>query len=128
MKKKSIYEMVQDVKHIEQEELINALKLHGDNVDNGFEIHFEHDNPIIAVSGEDNPYDAVIMAVRVDKDDNITLLGDDKECRGYEHDIDVDDVFAGHLEFVTDVIVVSYNKLKNVNVDDEIDRLETITK
>ena len=69
---KSIYEMCQEVKHLEQEELIQALKKYGDKVDNGFEILFEDDWPIIAVSGEESPYDAVITSVRVDSNNDIT--------------------------------------------------------
>lgn len=110
MAKKSVYEMVQDVKHVEQKDLIQALKLHGDKVDDGFEILFEGERPIIAVSGEESPYDAVITAVRVDSNDDITLLGYDKTYCDESHDIYVDDVFAGHLEFVTDSIYSYFKK------------------
>jgi hypothetical protein len=100
----NIYEKIQEIKKIEQNELIQALKLHGDNVDEGFEIHFEHDNPIIASYGSEDPYDAVIMAVRVDKNDTITILAEDKNYRGESHDLYVDDIFAGQLSYVTDEI------------------------
>lgn len=110
MEKKSVYEMVQNVKRIEQEELIKALKLHGDKEDNGFEIHFECENPIIAAYGMESPFDVVILAVRVDENDNLTILGDDKDYRGNEQEIDVDDVFAGQLEFITDTIYSYYSK------------------
>lgn len=106
--KKSIYEMCQDIKHLEQKELIEALKKHGDNVDNGFEILFEGERPIIAVSGEESPYDAIITAVRVDANDDITLLGYDKTYCDDSHEIYVDDVYCGHLEFVTNLIISCY--------------------
>ena len=82
--------------------LIEALKLHGNKIKNGYEYHF-NEQPIIAVSGEETPYDAVINSVNVE-DGVITLIAEDKEYRGDEHEIDVDNVFAGHLEFVTDAI------------------------
>ena len=103
-----MYEIVQNAKKIEQKELIQALKLHGDKVDDGFEIHFEHDYPIIACYGSEDPYDAVIMAVRVDKNDNITILAEDKNYRGETHDLYVDDIFAGQLSYVTDEIIANY--------------------
>lgn len=106
--KKSIYEMCQEIKHLEQEELIQALKKYGDKVDNGFEVLFEGERPIIAVSGEESPHDAIIIAVRVDSDGDITLLGYDKTYCDDSHDIDVNDVFCGHLEFVT-TYILPYN-------------------
>lgn len=100
--------MCQEIKHLEQEELIQALKKYGDKVDNGFEILFEGERPIIAVSGEESPYDAIITAVRVDSNNDITLLGYDKTYCDDSHDIDVNDVFCGHLEFVT-TYILPYN-------------------
>lgn len=107
-KRKSVYDKVQEIKKIEQSELIKALKLHGDKEDNGFEIHFECENPIIAAYGSESPFDVVILAVRVDEKDNITILGDDKDYRGNEQEINVDDIFAGQLEFITDAIYSYY--------------------
>ena len=31
----------------------------------------------------------------------VTLIVDEKENRGYEHEIEPDKVFAGHLDFIT---------------------------
>ena len=100
--------MCQEIKHLEQEGLIQALKKYGNKVDNGFEVLFEDEWPIIAVSGEESPYDAVITSVRVDSVGDITLLGYDKTYCADSHDIDVNDVFCGHLEFVT-TYILPYN-------------------
>ena len=96
----TIYDSVQEVKHREQEELATALRLHGDMVDDGYEWHFEGECPIVAAYDYDEPCDVVILAVRVDKDGNITIIGDEKNDRGNEHEIMADDIFAGHIDFI----------------------------
>ena len=100
----SIYESVQEVKNREQEELRQALSLYDDKVDGGYEYHFEDECPIIAVYDWDEPCDVVILATKVEGDGDVTLIGDKKNDRGNEHEIDVDEVFAGHLDFVTSSI------------------------
>lgn len=97
----SIYQSVQEVKHREQDELVAALRQHGQCVDNGYEWHFESDQPIVAAYLYDEPCDVVVMAVRVDEDGAITLIVEDKNNRGIEHEIAARSVFAGHLEYVT---------------------------
>ena len=96
----SIYESVQEIKHREQEELKAALRLHGDKVDDGYEWHFEGECPIVAAYDYDEPCDVVILSVRVDKDGYFTIIGDEKNDRGNEHEIDIDEIFAGHLDFI----------------------------
>ena len=44
----SIYDSVQEVKHREQEELAEKLRLRGEKVDDGYEWHFEGECPIVA--------------------------------------------------------------------------------
>ncbi len=100
----SIYDSVQEVKNREQDELRQTLRLYGDKVDGGYEYHFEGECPIIAAYDWDEPCDVVILAVKVDEDGDITLIGDEKNDRGNEHEIEVDEVFAGHLDFVTSSI------------------------
>ena len=39
--------------------------------------------------------------VRVDKDGNLTIIGDEKNDRGNEHEIEADDIFAGHMDYIT---------------------------
>ena len=62
----SIYDSVQEVKHREQEELAEKLRLRGEKVDDGYE----------------------------------WVIGDEKNDRGNEHEIDVDEIFAGHIDFI----------------------------
>jgi hypothetical protein len=100
----SIYESVQEVKKREQEELAAALRLHGEKVDEGYEWHFEGECPIVAAYDWDEPCDVVILAAKVDKDGGITIIGDEKNDRGNEHEIDVDEIFAGHVDYITAAI------------------------
>ena len=96
----SIYDSVQEVKHREQEELAEKLRLRGEKVDDGYEWHFEGECPIVAAYDYDEPCDVVILSVRVDKDGYFTIIGDEKNDRGNEHEIDIDEIFAGHLDFI----------------------------
>ena len=66
----------------------------------GEEWHFEGECPIVAAYDYDEPCDVVILSVRVDKDGYFTIIGDEKNDRGNEHEIDVDEIFAGHLDFL----------------------------
>ena len=97
----SIYDSVQEVKHREQEELAEALRLHGDKVDDGYEWHFEGECPIVAAYDYEEPCDVVILAVKVDNEGYFTIIGDEKNDRGNEHEIEIDEIFAGHVDFIT---------------------------
>ena len=92
---------MQEVKHREQEELAEALRLHGDKVDDGYEWHFEGECPIVAAYDYDEPCDVVILAVKVDNEGNFTIIGDEKNDRDNEHEIEIDEIFAGHVDFIT---------------------------
>jgi len=48
----------------------------------------------------DEPCDVVILAVKVDNDGYFTIIGDEKNDRGNEHEIEVDEIFAGHLDYL----------------------------
>lgn len=88
---------------------MKAIKKYGNKVEDGFEIEFDNDKPIIAVYHNYMPIDAIITSVKVDKDDYVTLLG--RDIDGWnESIINTEDVFAGQLEFVTDTI---YSKNSN---------------
>lgn len=100
----SVYESVEEIKNREQKELIAALRQHGEKIGDGFEYHFMGDYPIIASYDGDEPCDVVIYAAKADEYNRITLIGDDNNYRGNKHEIDADDVFAGHLEYVTESI------------------------
>lgn len=104
LKNFSVYDSVQEVKHREQEELAAALKHHGEKVDDGYEWHFEDECPIVAAYDYDEPCDVVILSVRVNKDGGLTIIGDEKNDRGNEHEIEADDIFAGHMDFITSEI------------------------
>ena len=96
----SIYDSVQEVKHREQKELAETLRLRGEKVDYGYEWHFEGECPIVAAYDYDEPCDVVILSVRVDNDGYFTIIGDEKNDRGNEHEIEVDEIFAGHIDFI----------------------------
>ena len=96
----SIYDSVQEVKHREQEELAEALRQHGEKVDDGYEWHFEGNCPIVAAYDYDEPCDVAILSVKVDNEGYFTIIGDEKNDRGNEHEIEVDEVFPGHLDFI----------------------------
>lgn len=99
-----IYDSVQEVKKREHEELVKALRLHGKEVDGGYEFHFEDECPIIAAYSWDEPCDVVVLAAKVDEDGDITLIVDEKNDRGNEHELDPDEAFAGHLDYVIDAV------------------------
>lgn len=104
LKNFSIYDSVQEVKYREQKELVSAVRQYGEKIDDGYEWHFEGDCPIVAAYDYDEPCDVVILAVRVSNDGRITIIGDEKNDRGNEHEIDADDIFAGHIDFITSEI------------------------
>ena len=101
----SIYDSVQEVKHREQEELAETLRLHGEKVDDGHEWHFEGECPIVAAYDYDEPYDVVILSARVNKDGGLTIKGDEKNDQGNEHEIEADDIFAGQLSYLKSYII-----------------------
>ena len=104
LKNFSVYDSVQEVKHREQVELTNALRLHGKQVDDGHEWHFEGECPIVAAYDYDEPCDVVILSVRVNIYGKLTIIGDEKNDRGNEHEIEADDIFAGQMSFITSEI------------------------
>ena len=104
LKNFSVYDSVQEVKHREQVELTNALRLHGKLVNDGHEWHFEGECPIVAAYDYDEPCDMVILSVRANKEGGLTIIGDEKNDRGNEHEIEADDIFAGHMDFITSEI------------------------
>lgn len=75
----------------------NAMRNHGEKVDDGYELHFEDDEPIIAGYLFDEPCDIIIKAVKVDKDGYLTILGEDKQDRSEVHEIDEDEFFAKEI-------------------------------
>ena len=72
--------------------------------DSVYEWHFEGECPIVAAYDYDEPCDVVILSVRANKDGSLTIIGDEKNDRGNEHEIEADDIFAGHMDFITSEI------------------------
>lgn len=95
---------MQEVKHREQEELANALRQYGEKVDDGYEWHFEGECPYVAAYDYDEPCDVVILSVRLNKNSKLIIIGDEKNYRGNEHEIEADDIFTGQMDFITSEI------------------------
>ena len=104
LKDRSFYHEVKYIKKREADELINAMRNHGEKVDDGYELHFEDDEPIIAGYLFDEPCDIIIKAVKVDNDGYLTILGEDKQDRSEVHEIDEDEFFAGQLDYVIEKV------------------------
>lgn len=104
MKCSNFYEIVKQVKRHEQEELTKALKAWGGAFD--FEQHPDTDPPIIAVNMdncEPEPQDVYVNSAAVDENGYITLKCTGK-LDGQDYEVEPDDVFAGHLEYVISYI------------------------
>lgn len=94
------------MKYREQNELKSALRKYGEEVDGGFEVHFEGEHPTVAGYLFDEPCDIVIDAARVDADGSLSLIGEDKQDRGEQLNIEPYDIFGGQLDYVTSNIKI----------------------
>ncbi len=106
LKDLTIHGQLQELKCREQDELKSALRKYGEEVDGGFEVHFEGERPIVAGYLFDEPCNIVIYAARVDAKGNLSLIGEDKQDRGEQYDIEASDIFGGQLDYVTSNIRV----------------------
>ena len=104
LKDLTIHGQLQALKQQEQGELKTALRKYGEEVDGGFEVHFEGEQPIVAGYLFDEPCDIVIDAARVDADGNLSLIGEDKQDRGEQYGIKPSDIFGGQLDYVVSSI------------------------
>ena len=103
---------VQEIKNEEHQLLADVVKKHGDkDADGIYHYFFESDFPYIAgyfgdefFGGAINPSDMVVKEVQVDADDCITLFGTDVEGVYEYEETDLDNVFAGHIAIIIDVI------------------------
>lgn len=100
----SIYESIQEIKWREQKELIKQLRQKGNKVDENYEYSFEGEHPIIAAYYCDEPCDVIVNSVKVNKDNNLRLIVKEKNNPFDERELAPEDVFAGHLSFVTSEI------------------------
>lgn len=101
---KSIYEQVQEIKQQEVSMLKDVLREHGTPIDGGYEAHFEGMKPVIAGYLFEEPTDIVISAVRVDANGVLILIGYDNNSHEECDCITPDDIFAGHLDYVTEAV------------------------
>lgn len=101
LKNFSIYESVQEVKNREQKELVKAVCTYGEKVDDGYDYNFKDECPIVAAYDGDEPCDVIVLHAKVSNDDTLSLIIDLKDNRGNEHELNPDEVFAGHIEFIT---------------------------
>lgn len=104
---KYIYNKVQAIKKEEQDVLKQTLLNYGKEEKGQRIYRFSDDTaPIVAGYLFDNPCDIVIKKVTIDEDgSNLKIIGEDKEARGQELVVNPDDIFAGHMDFITDEIL-----------------------
>lgn len=90
------YERVQELKALERSELKKILKLFGTQTETGYVRKFsDSDFPVIAGYCHAEPCDIIVHTVDVDKDDNLTIIGECQTDRGYWFNVNLDDIFAG---------------------------------
>lgn len=109
MKHTDWYEQIQTIKRQEQQELIAALRAHGGSYSwyNEETKEFADEYPCIAVNVDGtfpNPTDVNIRSVSIDQREHLLFVGEDKEDSWYLVDFEADDVFAGHLSYIIDLI------------------------
>lgn len=102
-----IYNKVQAIKKEEQDVLKQTLLNYGKEEEGQRVYRFSDDTaPIVAGYLFDNPCDIIIKQVDIDEDgSHLEIIGEDKEARGQELVINPDDIFAGHIDFITDEIL-----------------------
>ena len=108
MKHTDFYNKVEEIKRQEQRELIEALKAHGGSYSwyNEDIQEFESEYPCVAVNLNainPNPTDVDIRSISINKHDDLCFKGEDKEW-GNEVRFCADDVFAGHIAYIIDLI------------------------
>lgn len=107
LKDRSAYDEVEYLKRRETEELKEAVRTHGESVDDGYELHFEDDELIVAAYLWDEPCDVIIKSVRLDKEGYLTIFGEDKQNCGEVLEIETDDFFAGQMEYVVNKVLTT---------------------
>lgn len=101
----STYARVQAIKQQEREDLRATMRKYlGDDSKETISYKFKDSVPCIAAYVGDYPGDIEVLEVSL-KDDCISLTIKDKESGAVMHDYDLDEIFAGHLETVTDSLV-----------------------
>ena len=99
-----IYDIIQILKRMEQEDLAASVILHGKKVNDEYEYNFEGECPVVAAYFCGVPSDVVVLSVKAKVNGNITVVGDDMNDRGNEQKVFVDDIFAGQIEHIVSEI------------------------
>lgn len=108
MKHTDFYNIVQDIKRKEQQELKEALKAHGGSYswwDEDKEDFIDEEYPIIAVNicgCFPGPIDLEVMKVCIENN-YLTIIGQDREVSEII-EIDPYDVFTGHISYIIELI------------------------
>ena len=102
-----IYNKVQAIKKEEQDVLKQTLLNYGKEEGDQRIYRFSDDTaPIVAGYLFDDPCDIIIKKVTIDENgNNLKIIGEDKEARGQEFVVNPNDIFAGHIDFITDEIL-----------------------
>lgn len=104
----TIHQTVQLIKSREKKELKDVLEKYGKATKKGYEFRFEDESPVIAAYSKDEPCDIVVLGVTLE-DNNLLLYASEKD--GYNpRNYPVDEVFAGHLDYVTSDIICRITK------------------
>lgn len=105
---RTIHDLVEEIKSREKQELIDALYKHGEAMDDGFEVRFcDGEEPIIAGYLGDDPCDIVIKSAKVSYDGEVELRGLQKNDPYDDWEIEPNEIFAGHLSYVTEYVIAS---------------------
>jgi hypothetical protein len=104
--KKTIYELVSDIKKQEQSELIEVIKTYGTSKTDGSIVYvFQDESPVVAGYSYDEPSDLVITQVGVTPKGHLFIVGTEKNVGFVPQNIQPDDIFAGHIEVITSEII-----------------------
>ena len=101
MKHTNFYELVENIKQQEYNELMTAVKAHGGS----YKWDDDDERPIIAVNANScfpNPNDIEVCAISI-VDGILKIDGVDKS-EGYPIEFQTKDVFAGHLSYIIDYL------------------------
>lgn len=112
---KSVYEMYQDVKRIEVEKLIKAIKSVSPEGKFSFDTAHGEEPTIVAAYVCDEPADVIILSAEITGNDvqfNVTP----KEDTCTELEVYASDVFYGHIDYITADILFAAEKRKAVDV------------
>lgn len=95
-------DLVRKIQQHEQRQLRLAMMLA--HAGSGCKVSFGVDKPVIAGYLHDKPTDITITAVKITDDSKLIIYGYDAEVISEPQEIDPYDIFAGQLEYITDMI------------------------